>query len=137
MAVWYRDVLYFKATRDADGIIFRDQLVSIQEQTSNCSYEGVEEILEALRKAKDRLNANVNFGSHDGIAVPDYKGEHHRMIKLSESGFETPEKFYYSIRKRLPVKKGDHVIVETARGIEYGSVVADPRDVTDDQVVQP
>ena len=61
MAVWYRDVLYFKATRDADGIIFRDQLVSIQEQTSNCSYEGVEEILEALRKAKDRLNANVNF----------------------------------------------------------------------------
>lgn len=61
MAVWYRDVLYFKATRDADGIIFRDQLISIQEQTSNCSYEGVEEILEALRKAKDRLNANVNF----------------------------------------------------------------------------
>ena len=60
-AVWYRDVLYFKATRDADGIIFRDQLVSIQEQTSNCSYEGVEEILEALRKAKERLNANVNF----------------------------------------------------------------------------
>mgnify|MGYP002539689278 FL=1 len=60
-AVWYRDVLYFKATRDADGIIFRDQLASIQEQTNNCSYEGVEDILEALRKAKERLNANVNF----------------------------------------------------------------------------
>ena len=60
-AVWYRDVLYFKATRDADGIIFRDQLASIQEQTNNCSYEGVEDILKALRKAKERLNANVNF----------------------------------------------------------------------------
>ena len=34
-------------------------------------------------------------------------------------------------------QKGDHVIVETARGIEYGSVVADAREVTDDQVVQP
>ena len=40
---------------------FRDQLASIQEQTNNCSYEGVEDILKALRKAKERLNANVNF----------------------------------------------------------------------------
>ena len=110
MAVWYRDVLYFKATRDADGIIFRDQLVSIQEQTSNCSYEG---------------------------AVPDYTGEHHRMIKIIGVRFRNAGKIYYFDPKKLPVKKGDHVIVETARGIEYGSVVADPRDVTDDQVVQP
>ena len=36
-------------------------IASIQEQTNNCSYEGVEDILEALRKAKERLNANVNF----------------------------------------------------------------------------
>lgn len=61
MAVWYRDVLYFKATRDADGIIFKDQIQPIREQTNNCSYEGVELILEALQKAKERLNANVNF----------------------------------------------------------------------------
>ena len=54
-------MLYFKATRDADCIILRDQLASIQEQTNNCSYEGVEDILKALRKAKERLNANVNF----------------------------------------------------------------------------
>lgn len=47
-----------------------------------------------------------------------------------------PEKSIISIRN-LPIKKGDHVIVETARGIEYGSVVADAREVTDDQVVQP
>ena len=48
-----------------------------------------------------------------------------------------PEKSIISIRKSSPSKKGDHVIVETARGIEYGSVVADAREVTDDQVVQP
>jgi DNA polymerase-3 subunit delta' len=61
LAVWYRDVLYFKATRDADGIVFKDQLRFIQEQTSHGTYEGVEQILEALTKAKERLNANVNF----------------------------------------------------------------------------
>ena len=35
------------------------------------------------------------------------------------------------------VKPGDHVIVETARGVEYGKVVLAPKDVVDDQVVHP
>ncbi len=61
LAVWYRDVLYFKATNDANGIIFRENLRTIQEQTRRCSYEGVEQILEGIRKAKARLTANVNF----------------------------------------------------------------------------
>lgn len=59
------------------------------------------------------------------------------MIKIIGVRFRNAGKIYYFDPKKLPVKKGDHVIVETARGIEYGSVVADPRDVTDDQVVQP
>ena len=35
------------------------------------------------------------------------------------------------------IKKGDHVIVETARGVEYGTVVGEPREVEDDEVVKP
>ena len=46
-------------------------------------------------------------------------------------------KIYYFDPKKLAIKKGDHVIVETARGIEYGSVVANVQEVTDDKVVQP
>ena len=61
LAVWYRDVLYFKATKDVDGIIFKDQVPVISEQTNRGSYEGVAEILKGLQKAKERLNANVNF----------------------------------------------------------------------------
>lgn len=61
LAVWYRDVLYFKATSDANGIIFRENLRAIQEQTRRCSYEGLERILEGIQKAKMRLTANVNF----------------------------------------------------------------------------
>lgn len=61
LAVWYRDVLYFKATKDVNGLIFKDQIRDIRERASHCSYEGVEQIMESLRKAKDRLNANVNF----------------------------------------------------------------------------
>lgn len=61
LAVWYRDVLYFKATKDPDGIIFRENMRAIQQQTRHSSYEGLEQILEGIRKAKMRLTANVNF----------------------------------------------------------------------------
>ena len=59
------------------------------------------------------------------------------MIKIIGVRFRNAGKIYYFDPKKLPIKQGDHVIVETARGIEYGSVVADAREVTDDQVVQP
>ena len=61
LAVWYRDVLLFKATRDADSMVFSQELISIREKARNSSYEGLECIIKALEKAKIRLNANVNF----------------------------------------------------------------------------
>ncbi len=51
--------------------------------------------------------------------------------------FRTAGKIYYFDPGKLEIKKNDHVIVETARGIEYGTVVGAPRDEEDDKVVQP
>ena len=59
--VWYRDVLLYKATKDVNGVIFKDQLKYIKNQANKSSYEGIEEILDALEEAKARLKANVNF----------------------------------------------------------------------------
>ncbi len=61
LSVWYRDVLYFKATRNADPLIFRDQLQQIRATARTSSYEGIEAILEAIKVAGRRLEANVNF----------------------------------------------------------------------------
>lgn len=61
LMVWYRDVLLFKATRQADAMIFSDEIGEISVDASKRSYEGLEVILKALEKAKLRLNANVNF----------------------------------------------------------------------------
>ncbi len=61
LALWYRDMVYFKATRDIDGIVFKDELKTIRETVKVCSYEGVEEVMKAIESAKTRLNANVNF----------------------------------------------------------------------------
>ena len=59
------------------------------------------------------------------------------MIKIVGVRVRTAGNIYYFDPKKLPIKKGDHVIVETARGIEYGSVVANPKEIPDDEVVQP
>lgn len=59
------------------------------------------------------------------------------MIRVIGVRFRTAGKIYYFDPGRLEIKRNDHVIVETARGIEYGTVVGDPRDVEEDKVVQP
>lgn len=61
MAVWYRDVLLFKATNDANHLIFKDEIQFIRKRADKSTYEGIENIIKALETAKDRLNANVNF----------------------------------------------------------------------------
>lgn len=59
--VWYRDVLLFKATNDANGLVFKEEVTDIINQAQMSSYQGIEEILKAIEKAKVRIKANVNF----------------------------------------------------------------------------
>ena len=59
------------------------------------------------------------------------------MTRVIGVRFRNVGKIYYFSPKDLEIKSGDHVIVETARGVEYGSVVLPPRDVEDEKVVQP
>ena len=61
MVLWYRDVLLFKATKDINQLLFRDEASYISREASHRSYEKIEEILQAFEKAKVRLRANVNF----------------------------------------------------------------------------
>lgn len=61
MTLWYRDILMFKATKDPDLLLYREELSFIRNQANIRSYEGVEKIMKAMQKAKVRLKANVNF----------------------------------------------------------------------------
>ena len=49
----------------------------------------------------------------------------------------TAGKIYYFAPLEFTIKRNDHVIVETARGIEFGTVVMPPKEVEDEKVVQP
>lgn len=61
MTIWYRDVLLFKATNDANHLVFRDEVQNIRRRADKSTYEGIELIIEALQTARNRLAANVNF----------------------------------------------------------------------------
>jgi cell fate regulator YaaT (PSP1 superfamily) len=59
------------------------------------------------------------------------------MTKVIGVRFRTAGKIYFFDPKSYDIKRGDHVIVETARGIEYGTVVSGVKEVEDEKVIQP
>lgn len=59
------------------------------------------------------------------------------MVKVVSVRFRTAGKIYYFNPVKFHIKKGDHVIVETARGVEYGTVVSEVKEVEEDKIVQP
>lgn len=61
LSVWYRDVLLFKATKDINSLIFKEEIQQIMKVSDRSTYEGIETIVNALQQAKRRLDANVNF----------------------------------------------------------------------------
>jgi len=61
MQLWYRDVLMFKVTQDINLLVFKEEFNTMKEMSAASSYEGIELILQAIDKARVRLNANVNM----------------------------------------------------------------------------
>lgn len=59
------------------------------------------------------------------------------MKRIVGVRFRSAGKIYFFDPLDFEVKRNDHVIVETARGIEYGTVVGDIREVDDSEVTQP
>lgn len=59
------------------------------------------------------------------------------MIKVIGVRFRSAGKIYYFDPANFDIKIGDHVIVETARGVEFGHVVLGVREVNEDSIIQP
>ena len=59
------------------------------------------------------------------------------MTKVIGVRFRTAGKIYFFAPGKFDITQGDNVIVETARGVEYGRVVSGPKEVKDEEVVQP
>ncbi|MBE5901255.1 MAG: DNA polymerase III subunit delta' [Lachnospiraceae bacterium] len=61
LTIWYRDVLVYKATMDANKLVFQDEIYEIKKQADTSSYEGIETIIQAIETARSRVRANVKL----------------------------------------------------------------------------
>ena len=59
------------------------------------------------------------------------------MTKVIGVRFRTAGKIYFFAPGKLKIQTGDKVIVETARGVEFGTVVTGEKEVEDDKIMQP
>ena len=59
------------------------------------------------------------------------------MIKIIGVRFRRAGKIYFFSPADYDIRQGQHVIVETARGVEYGSVVLGPKEIEEEKVIQP
>ena len=56
------------------------------------------------------------------------------MTKVIGVRFRQAGKIYFFSPGKLEIKPQDRVIVETARGVEFGKVVTGPKEVEDDKI---
>ena len=59
------------------------------------------------------------------------------MVKVIGVRFRTAGKIYFFSSGQFDIKQGDNVIVETARGVEFGRVVSGVKEVAEEDVIQP
>lgn len=61
MMMWYRDVLMFKVTGNLDRLLFKGQHSALKKQAAVLSYMGIEDKIDAIARAKKRIDVNANF----------------------------------------------------------------------------
>lgn len=59
------------------------------------------------------------------------------MIKVVGVRFKSAGKIYYFDPDNIDVQFNDFVVVETARGIEFGHVVSGPKEISEEEIVSP
>lgn len=61
MMMWYRDVLMLKVTGNIDKLLFKGEYSTIRQQAQVLSYKAIEDKIDAIARAKTRLDVNANF----------------------------------------------------------------------------
>lgn len=59
------------------------------------------------------------------------------MTEVIGVRFRTAGKIYYFSPGKLHIKRGENVIVETTRGVEFGTVVMEPKNIEEMEITQP
>lgn len=61
MMMWYRDLLMIKVTGNVDKVLFKNEYMSLKRQAGMLSYKAIEDKIDAIERAEQRLDVNANF----------------------------------------------------------------------------
>lgn len=61
MMMWYRDALMLKVTGNVDRVLFKNEYASLKKQAAMLSYKAIGDKIDAIGRAKQRLDVNANF----------------------------------------------------------------------------
>ncbi len=59
--LWYHEVLMIKASNDINSLILKDRYYELKRVAGEISFQGIQNVLEAIEKARTRIRANVNL----------------------------------------------------------------------------
>ncbi len=93
-----------------------------------------------MRRADGTLMKFVSIGRKSSYKRDSESTSHRmeeKMINVVGVRFRTAGKIYYFAPGTFELVQGSHVIVETARGVEFGTVMIAPRELPEEKVIQP
>ena len=61
MMMWYRDAMMLKVTGNVDKILFKNEFSTLKKQAGKLTFKSIEDKIDAIAKAEQRLLANANF----------------------------------------------------------------------------
>lgn len=61
MMMWYRDAMMLKVTGNVDKILFKNEFSTLKKQAGKLTYKNIEDKIDAIARAKQRINVNANF----------------------------------------------------------------------------
>ena len=59
--LWYHEVLMIKASNDVNSLVLKDRYYELKRVAGEISFQGIQNVLEAIEKARTRIRANVNL----------------------------------------------------------------------------
>ena len=98
--------------------------------------EAVEETAEAAEETAREISAPAEAGIPASADEADAQAEPARTL-VCDVQFRTGSKLYFFDPGELKLKTGDHVIIDTARGVEYGTCVIGNHRILSREIIQP
>ncbi len=131
----YRDLLTLQVGQESK-IVYRHKIEELKQQALQTTRKKAIYRLEVILKAKNKLNSNMNLQLLMEQLVLDLQ-EDKSLYDVVGVRFKKAGKIYYFDPGELTIPDGEFVIVETVRGVEFGRVVINKKQVSEHDVVLP